>query len=136
MGVLARPRDGAAGASAPGAAAVVHVAMLRDGAGGEAVSPACGVRWDRAAAGCRIDAAPTWRLIEDMLAHGHTRSGIARLLGSQARNPALQLGRSRISVAKARQVEEIYRLAMSDVLEKRARNLASQQAHRERRRAG
>ena len=89
----------------------------------------------RAPAGCRIDAAPTWRLLEDMLTHGHTRSGIARLLGSQAKNPALQIGRSRVNAATARQVEELYYTVMHDVLEKRARNLATQHASRARRTA-
>jgi hypothetical protein len=39
-----------------------------------------------------IDAAPTWRLVDDLLAHGHTRTSIARALGSTAKAPALRQG--------------------------------------------
>lgn len=87
----------------------------------------------RAAPGCRVDAAATWRLLDDMIAHGHTRTAIARMLGSAANVPSLQLRRDRISAANARKVDEIYRNVMSDVLAKRERDRLAQRAARERR---
>jgi hypothetical protein len=86
----------------------------------------------RAAAGCLLDATRTWELIDDLLVHGHTRTEIARMLGSRARNPALQLRRTRVSAANAAKIEEVYRTLMADVLARRERDRDAQRAHRAR----
>lgn len=84
----------------------------------------------RAAPGCLLDARATWRLLDELLAHGHTRSELARRLGSTARVPKLQLGRTRISAANARKVDELYRDLMADVLARRERDRDAQRVRR------
>lgn len=75
----------------------------------------------RARDGAYVDAAPTWKLIDDLLAHGWTRSAIARQLGSTAEQPALQLGRDRVTAANARAVAELHRRALVRVIAERER---------------
>lgn len=58
------------------------------------------------AAGSKIDAAPTWKLIEEMLAAGVPRSRIAEHLGQ--RGPGLQLGRTVITPRNARAVAALH----------------------------
>jgi len=72
-----------------------------------------------AMAGCYVPAAPTWRLIDDLLAHGYTREGISRRLGSKAQQPSLQLGRDRITARNARRVQALHEQLMADVLVRR-----------------
>ena len=69
----------------------------------------------RAAPGCLLDVAVTWRLLDDMIAHGHSRAKIARLLGSNAHK-----------------ADELYHELMSDVITKRERDRDAQRAHRSR----
>lgn len=69
-----------------------------------------------AADGAYVDARATWRLIDDLLAHGWTRTRIARALGSTARTPALQLGRDRVTAAHARAVAALHATALAPVL--------------------
>lgn len=70
-----------------------------------------------------VDAGPTWRRIDDLLAHGWTRTAIAAALGQQGNPPSLQLGRERVTAANAHAVEELHRTALLAVL--RDRELAA-----------
>lgn len=63
---------------------------------------------DAVADGALISAAPTWRLIRELLDGGYTRVWIARQLGQ--RGQGLQLGRERITARNASKVERLYRL--------------------------
>jgi hypothetical protein len=55
-----------------------------------------------------IDAAPTWNLIECLLAGGWTRTSIARTLGSTTKTPTLQLRQDRVYGRTARRVEQLH----------------------------
>jgi hypothetical protein len=55
-----------------------------------------------------IDAAPTWRLLDELLGAGYTKSQLARWLGYQV--PALQIKRGRITALTASRVERMYRM--------------------------
>jgi hypothetical protein len=70
-------------------------------------------------AGSLVDAEPTWRLIDDMLANGFTRTRIAAELGSTAKRPALQLKRDKIKQSNADQVREVYDRLMAPVIARR-----------------
>ena len=59
--------------------------------------------------GQRVDAGPTWRLIEKLVAAGYTRAHLARELGSQAASPTLQIGRRLVRASTARAVEDLHR---------------------------
>ena len=60
-----------------------------------------------------IDARDTWKLVRELLKAGFTKTRIARELGHQGR--ALQLGRRRLTVRNAYQVERLHaRLMASD----------------------
>ena len=61
------------------------------------------------AAGALVDGAPTWQLLEQLLAAGHSRAWIARQLGSEATTPALQLRRERVLRSTAIAVEQLAR---------------------------
>lgn len=56
-----------------------------------------------------LDAAATWRLLDDMLAFGLSRVAIARELGSKAKTPALQIKRDRVIRRNAQKVETLHR---------------------------
>lgn len=88
----------------------------------------------RAAPGCRVDAKQTWRLLDDMLANGHTRTGIAKMLGSKAKTPALQIKRERVTVKQARKVEDLYHNVMHEVIARRERERDEQRVRRAERR--
>ncbi len=64
---------------------------------------ACAVR-----GGQRVDATPTWRLLDELVAAGHSRRFLARALGSQAEQPSLQVGRTKVRASTARSVEELH----------------------------
>ncbi len=55
-----------------------------------------------ARAGAYVDAGPTWRLLDELIAHGYTRTDLARRLGSKAKTPALQLMHDRVVVPQLR----------------------------------
>lgn len=55
-----------------------------------------------------VSAARAWRQIDRLIEEGFTCSGLARLLGSKARTPALQLSRTFITVRNAARVDAIY----------------------------
>ncbi len=63
----------------------------------------------QARGGQRVDAGPTWQLIEELVAAGYTRAHLARELGSQAASPTLQIGRRLVRASTARAVEELHR---------------------------
>lgn len=54
-----------------------------------------------------VDAGPTWELIRELLAAGFTKAAISHRLGYKTR--ALQLGKERVLVKHAYQVERLYR---------------------------
>ncbi len=60
-----------------------------------------------AAAGCRIDAAPTWRLIDDLLRLGYRDVDICRALGRSHRG--LKLGETTVQRRTADRIAEIHR---------------------------
>lgn len=66
------------------------------------------------AAKALLDARPTWRLIEELLAEGFTKQELARRLGSGARcqPPKLQIRRDRITAETAARVRRIYDVVM------------------------
>lgn len=52
-----------------------------------------------------LSAAPTWKLLEVLLAAGYSKVRLARLLGNDR---ALQISRRRVRVFTARKVEDLY----------------------------
>lgn len=65
------------------------------------------VRVDHAAGGQKIDAAPTWVLLDELLAKGWPKSHLAELIvGPQA--VSLQIRRTTVRASTARKVEEVY----------------------------
>ena len=56
-------------------------------------------------------AAPTWRLIKQLLEEGYTRGFIAQRLGAET--PALQIGKRRVLVKTAYRVQQLHRKLMS-----------------------
>jgi len=87
----------------------------------------------RAADGCHIDAAHTWRLLEELFELGHSRTEIARRLGATAKHPALQLGKRHVTRRKANQVEDLHEILTAEVYQRRERDRVAQQASRQRR---
>jgi transcriptional regulator with XRE-family HTH domain len=57
--------------------------------------------------GARVDAAPTWRLLDDLIVLGYARTSIAQALGMQARS--LQVGRRHVLRRTADAVAELHR---------------------------
>jgi lambda repressor-like predicted transcriptional regulator len=70
------------------------------------------VRVSHAGGGQRVPAADTWRLIDELVAAGYSRSFLARALGSNAERPTLQIGRTRVRASTARAVEDLHRRLM------------------------
>lgn len=54
----------------------------------------------------KIDAAPTWVLLDEMIAAGAPKSAIALALGTKG--PGLQLGRDEVTASNARKVAELH----------------------------
>lgn len=54
----------------------------------------------------RVPAAPTWRLLNQLITLGWPRAELARRLGH--RGPGLQISRSRVLASTARQVEQLH----------------------------
>ncbi len=63
----------------------------------------------QAGGGQRVDAADTWRRLDELVAAGYTREFLARALGSRAAQPRLQVGRVRVRASTAQAVEELHR---------------------------
>lgn len=73
-----------------------------------------------ATGGQKVPAGPTWRLLDELVARGWSRSEIARRLG--ARTPALQLSRDRVRASTARAVEVLHaELIRVEVVPKKTR---------------
>lgn len=53
-----------------------------------------------------VDAAPSWKLIEQLLAQGFTKAHLARELGYE--RPAIQLGRTQCTVRNAYDVQQLH----------------------------
>lgn len=71
-----------------------------------------------AADGAYINAAPTWRLLDELIADGYPRTALARALGSTAKMPSLQLSREQVTVRNAADVEKLHaRLRCVDAAE-------------------
>lgn len=73
----------------------------------------------KASDGAQVDAKATWRRIDDLLAHGWTKTAIARAIGSKAKVPALQLSRSRVTAKHARAIQQLHETALVRVLQDR-----------------
>ena len=72
-----------------------------------------GVTTRAAADKALIDAGPTWKLLEELLADGYSKADLARQL--LRAKPALQIGRSKVTVRTAFEVERMYaRLGFCD----------------------
>lgn len=65
------------------------------------------VTFEDAAGAAKIPAGPTWRLLDDLIARGFTKSWIATELGAES--PALQISRVRVRATTARKVAELHR---------------------------
>jgi len=63
-----------------------------------------------------VDAAPTWKLLDELLARGYSRTQIARWLGSKSKTPALQLSRGKILARQAVRVQRLYRKVQAGLL--------------------
>lgn len=70
-----------------------------------------------AADGARIDAGPTWKLIDEMTSAGVPKAAIAREIGQVG--PGLQLGRRKILAGNARKVADVHARWMTGDLELR-----------------
>jgi hypothetical protein len=58
--------------------------------------------------GTRVDAAPTWALIEKLLCDGYSKAQLARWLGYKV--PAIQMKRTQITARNAMRVQRMYRM--------------------------
>lgn len=54
-----------------------------------------------------IDAAPTWAILDELIERGYTRGQLAAWLGSKARTPALQVGRTQVTARNALRVAQL-----------------------------
>lgn len=61
-----------------------------------------------AADGALVDAAPTWLLLDELIADGYTKTELARALGSTAATPALQIQRTQCTVRHAFDVQKLH----------------------------
>jgi len=61
----------------------------------------------RAAPGARVPAARAWQLVAQLHAQGWTKQRIARALGSTAKVPALQLGKTRVLQSTLDRLEQL-----------------------------
>lgn len=55
-----------------------------------------------------VDAAPSWKLLGELIASGYTRTQLARWLGCKSKRPALQLSRSRLLACHAVRIQQLY----------------------------
>lgn len=65
------------------------------------------VRPDHAAGGQKIDAAPTWKLLDEIIALDYPKVWIARQLGQHGQG--LQVSKTRVLASTARAVEDLHR---------------------------
>lgn len=69
---------------------------------------------EQASGGQRINAGPTWALVEELLDAGYSRAELARRLGSRAASPSLQIGRRLVRASTARAVEALHARLIGD----------------------
>jgi hypothetical protein len=75
---------------------------------------------NHAAGAQQISAAPTWRLLDDLIGRGWSRSELARRLGFKT--PALQISRRAVRASTARKVERLHaELAQMSVIPRKTR---------------
>lgn len=72
------------------------------------------------AGGALVAAGPTWKLLDELIAHGHTRGSIAAQLGSKAKTPALQLRHDYVTQRSADAVAALHARLMLPILLDRA----------------
>lgn len=87
----------------------------------------------KAAPGAYVPAAETWKLIDDLLAHGWTKAAISKAIGQGGR--ALQLGRGQVTARNARLVAELHSRSLVRVVAERELARERQRRARERRSA-
>jgi hypothetical protein len=73
----------------------------------------------KASDGAFIDAKQTWRLIDDLVNHGWTKTAIAKAIGSKAQRPALQLQRNKVTAKNARAIAQLHEREMFRIIEDR-----------------
>jgi hypothetical protein len=56
-----------------------------------------------------VDATETWRMLDELLSQGWTKTELARRLGSKAKTPALQLNRTIVTARNALRVKRLYK---------------------------
>ena len=56
-----------------------------------------------------VPAGPTWKLLDELLEEGFTRTDLARRLGSKAKRPTIQIRRGKVEAATAAKVERLHR---------------------------
>ena len=80
--------------------------------------------------GTLIDARTTWRKINDLKRAGYSQAWIARQLGSTAVNPALQVGKRKVTAGTARKIAALHERLLFRVLEERRQTAERQRKHR------
>lgn len=78
-----------------------------------------------------VDAGPTWRRVDDLLAHGWTKKRIAQNLTGDPRTVALQIGRTKVTAETAARIRAIHETALRPVLRDREINAAARRKYRE-----
>lgn len=64
------------------------------------------VTLDHAYGGQKIDAGPTWALLDDLISRGYTKTFLAQALGTKG--PGLQVKRTLVRASTARKVEQLH----------------------------
>ena len=77
-----------------------------------------------------VDAGPTWKLVDDLLAHGWTKKRIGQNLTGDPRTVSLQLGRVRVTAETAARVRAIHETALRPVLRDREIQAQRRAQHR------
>lgn len=96
----------------------------------ETIDKILAVGTHRRAPSALVDAKPTWRLINEMIRNGFTKTQLAAELGSTAERPALQLKRDMIRQSTADEVQALYDRLMAPVIARREWDARRQQAYR------
>ena len=73
----------------------------------------------KAAGGTLIDAKPTWRLIDDLLKHGWTKTRIARHIDDNSNARSLQISKTKIRRSTADKIQQLHNQAMFRIVEER-----------------
>ena len=73
----------------------------------------------KASGGTLVDAKPTWRLINDLLKHGWTKTQIARHINDDPDARALQISKTKIRRSTADKVQQLHDQTMFRIVEER-----------------